>query len=304
MKQQLNKIHVINFQSHTNSTLELVDGVNVIIGKSDSGKTGIFRCFNWVAENRPLGDAFRSEWGGETKGALVFDESTVHRIKSEKENKYALPNKVELKAFGSEPPQEVKDIVRMDSINIQQQVDPPFLLSNSPGEAAQVLNKAASIQDIDFLISNLKRGYNRTNRDIKQNENRIGNLNEQLKNYENLPKIERLIAIAEKTTKEIEDLKDQKRRLLSITNSMYVIENELKQTENLQEVEDLLSKAEEIKNDLEKAREIKRKLETFIYEIKVTSKNIANIDKKIKEFEEEYNELVPDECPLCGNEMR
>ena len=60
----------------------------------------------------------------------------------------------------------------MDEANIQSQMDVPFLPAVSQGEAARLLNKAASIDDIDYTISNLRSEYQKISNDIKFNEGR------------------------------------------------------------------------------------------------------------------------------------
>ncbi|MFR9297315.1 MAG: AAA family ATPase, partial [Aedoeadaptatus pacaensis] len=43
----IEKIILVNFQSHVYSELSLSRGVNVIVGPSDSGKTAIMRALRW-----------------------------------------------------------------------------------------------------------------------------------------------------------------------------------------------------------------------------------------------------------------
>jgi len=48
----LKKISIQNFQSHKKTELDLVDGINVIYGLSQSGKSAILRALNWIIFNR------------------------------------------------------------------------------------------------------------------------------------------------------------------------------------------------------------------------------------------------------------
>ena len=41
-------IEIVNFQSHANTKLNFDEGVNVIIGPSDSGKTAVIRAMKWI----------------------------------------------------------------------------------------------------------------------------------------------------------------------------------------------------------------------------------------------------------------
>src|SRR6056297_3113297 len=182
----LDSVIIKNFQSHKASELQFIPGVNVVIGPSDAGKSAIFRALNWVLTNWPLGNAFRSEWGGETRVELsTTDGEVVTRSKDKNTNKYVLGENV-LKAFGSDPPEAVQQALEMDEINIQSQTDPPFLLVSSPGEVAQMLNQAASIDDIDVVMAGLKKGHNEIRRDIQTGKQQLKNQQEKLKQYQNL----------------------------------------------------------------------------------------------------------------------
>ena len=57
----IDKIILENFQSHKYSELEFVEGLNAIIGSTDSGKTAIFRAIKWALYNEPQGDYFVRE---------------------------------------------------------------------------------------------------------------------------------------------------------------------------------------------------------------------------------------------------
>ena len=56
----IKSLKIENFQSHKDSYLEFSNGINIISGKSNNGKTAILRALNWVITNRPQGIAFKS----------------------------------------------------------------------------------------------------------------------------------------------------------------------------------------------------------------------------------------------------
>ncbi len=198
------KIEIENFQSHKNTVMEFVPGVNVIIGESDAGKSVIVNAINWVVKNRPLGDVFRSEWGGSTRVALhAMEGNVVERIRTATKNGYIINNQDQmLKAFGSDVPEDVKNILQMDFANIQEQMNPHFLLQETPGEASRMLNRAAAIDDIDTVTSNLRRNHTKANNDLVYEQGELENHKEQIKRYENLLIIEEELEQAENDGKE------------------------------------------------------------------------------------------------------
>lgn len=245
MRKILDKIEIQNFQSHKKSIFEFVPGTNVIIGESDSGKSSILRAINWVIFNRPLGDAFRSEWGGDTRVILYTkDGHKIERVRSATKNEYIL-NGQKLKAFGTEVPQEITNILQLDSYNIQAQMDPPFLLSQSPGEAARMLNKAASIDDIDKAISGLKSGLSKINTEIKYKESQVKKTKELLQTYDYLPEIELKV-------ERVEQLENERDKLSKRISSLQQIQKEVERVQiALSKIRDpiiLLKRISEIKD--------------------------------------------------------
>ena len=117
----INKIELINFESHKHTVLDISKGVNAIIGESEHGKSAILRAIYWVSFNRPSGDEFRSKWGGDTKVTLSLDEYQIVREKSKKENCYKIINNTnkkekKLSGFGQSVPKEVVDILKITSL--------------------------------------------------------------------------------------------------------------------------------------------------------------------------------------------
>lgn len=242
----LTKVEIENYQSHKNTTVEFVPGTNVIIGESDTGKSAILNAINWVCFNRPLGDPFRSEWGGDTRVILHTSEGDiVERVRTASKNEYVINGRI-LKAFGTEPPEEVNSLLRIDIANIHAQMDRHFLLSSTPGEAAQMLNKAASIDDIDHVISELKKSQNRINSDIKYDQAWLKKSTEQIKQYENIPILESKIEKAEKLEKAYNEKIRNLKNLKQITERMQEKESQLKATDYTPELVKKHRTAEEL----------------------------------------------------------
>ena len=114
----LKSLTVSNFQSHRKSELKFHPNVNVISGSSDVGKTAIIRALHWVIWNRPQGNAFRSNWGGDTEVVLHTDKDCVTRLRTTKQNLYYL-NDLEFNAIRTDVPDEIKQVLNVSEINLQ-----------------------------------------------------------------------------------------------------------------------------------------------------------------------------------------
>ena len=91
----IKEIDIVNFQSHKSTHLDLVPGVNVIVGASDSGKSAIIRALRWLIWNRPVGDAFISHWADGGFVNIVTDQmDVIQRAKGPGGNQYRINEEI------------------------------------------------------------------------------------------------------------------------------------------------------------------------------------------------------------------
>lgn len=195
----LKALSIQNFQSHAKTELNFSEGVNIIVGPTDSGKSAIIRALRWLVWNRPSGDAIRSTWGGKTEVECETTEGSITRIK-DKSEEYKLHSEgtdLDFKAFGTSVPEEISHVLNINEINLQQQLDSPFLLSDSPGEVAQHFNRVAHLDQIDFGLKRVQSWIRSIEQTIQSNAQQLGRLNEELTKYEPLDKIETQVEVLE-----------------------------------------------------------------------------------------------------------
>ena len=184
----IKSIHITNFQSHKDTQLEFHPGVNVILGASDSGKTAIIRALRWLTFNRPQGDSFRSHWGGVCSIEATFDNHVITR-KKDKGDEYILDEE-SYKAFRTEVPEEIIKALNINDINLQMQLDAPFLLSESAGTVAQHFNKVARLDKIDTGLQNVQSEIRSLTNEIKFKEKDIEKREEEVLKFVHLEKME------------------------------------------------------------------------------------------------------------------
>ena len=304
----IKKIAGKNFQGYEEFQIEFHPGVNVIIGKSDAGKTAAFNLLDWIRTNGPLGEDFRSEWGGTTEGEIwTTDGQRIKRVKSDTINSYQINDEKPLKAFGQNPPDAVLEILALDEINIQTQNETPFLLGKpfwSPGEVAKTLNKAASLEDIDVSTSNLTKGYRKAAQGIESTKNKLEDHKQELEKYKDLPELEKLISELERLEQDRNTLLGQMNALKRLQENIIRIKGCLERTIDVRPAEKLLQRAEKINQKREKLIQDQERLQNLADSIDQAKTNKENTDKTVTRLQKEYDELVPDKCPLCGGQMK
>jgi len=213
-------LEIQNFQSHASSELIFHPGVNVIIGSSDSGKTAIIRALRWVIWNRPSGDSIQSHWGGETLVKITTEDAIqITRIKG-KGDRYIShvtgEEDMEFKAFGTSVPEEINNFLNLNEINIQRQLDAPFLLSETSGEIAKHFNKIAKLDKIDTSMSFIKREMTTISSTMAYTEKNITNVEQELKKYDGIEQIEVQIEVLESVKKRRDSLQNNHTKLLKL----------------------------------------------------------------------------------------
>lgn len=244
-------IEIKNFQSHSHTKLEFDEGVNVIIGPSDSGKTAVIRAMKWIFFNEPSGTDIIKKGETLAKVTLKFNNGyKIIRGRDKSKNYYEIISEDDevqrFEGFGLNVPQEVVDITGINkidlgntkmSLNISEQLESPFLITDSPSIKANALGKLAGVDIIDKALGNLSKDIHEINSDRKSIEKEIKNQEILLENF-----------------KYLDDEKNKIERLENIFNQV----DEYKSKINL-----LTSLEKKYNNNLQKSNEIVKYLEKF-----------------------------------------
>lgn len=301
----INTIKIKNFQSHASTDIKLSSGVNTIIGSSDSGKSAIIRALRWLVWNRPSGDAIRSTWGGPTSVEVELAEGDILRNK-DKTDHYQIHREgkaLDFKAFGTSVPEEVIRALNISEVNIQNQLDSPFLLSDSSGSVAQYFNKVAKLDKIDISIKNVQKWIRELESTIKYKKEEIKGQREALKQYQYLQKFEVEVEVLENIEQELNTKRNQYNRLHKDIETIKSIQ------ETLREYEDTLKLKEPVEKLL-KLYEDKRNLESCEMLLSKAINTINNIQHKLEGAKAAHTDLLtkfrkvfPNVCPLCGSKV-
>lgn len=181
------KIHIKNFQSHKDTTIELIPGVNALLGISDVGKSAVIKAIRWVVENSPSGDEFVSWWGGDTSVSLDFGDVAITRIRGKSVNEYRIKREGKkeqiLSGFGQSSPLtdprliSVGEALNLRDFNLHTQHQGNFLLSDGGGAVNRYINRILNMEVIDRAVSNIES-------DLKHHRSQIAVEKESIKRLE------------------------------------------------------------------------------------------------------------------------
>jgi DNA repair exonuclease SbcCD ATPase subunit len=244
--------------------VDFTDGVNVVIGATDAGKSAIFRALIWVLFNEPNGDEFRSSWGGETEVSVEFTDGTVIRRVKGKKNQYFV-NETEFVAFGAKPPEEVYQAHGFDrKLNIQGQADPFFLLQASAGEVARTFNQLANLEKIDTVLASLSSHERQIRAKAKYAEEQLTIQKEALTEFADLDTFGNQLKLATQLQGELNGLRQERTKLDYLLKQIAVNKTALKQFTGLEQALNLADNALGIHSALKTMQTQNHKLKMLI----------------------------------------
>lgn len=304
----IKSLQISNFQSHKSTELLLNPGINVIVGLTDSGKSAIMGALRWLIYNRPAGESFRSHWGGDTEVTVESNDCLVTRLKSKMNNAYVLTttkNKgITFKAIGTDIPEEVKQALNFQDINLQQQLDRPFLLDNSSGEVAQHFNKIAHLDIIDSSTQLVQRWVRELEQAIKSGTQQLAQAEEDLKQYNYLPEMDARVTALEHIESERNLMANNKYKINYLLTELIEVRKDIDKQSRILKLEPAINQALKLVEEKEKKVRTKNDLDALIYSLQGVTRSIQTEQEALERKEKEFKRAFPATCPLCGQEVK
>ena len=302
-----------NFMSHESTIIPLVQGINVITGSSDSGKSTVIKGFRFLFKNRPRGNKMVSYWNrkknGEPKEQTMFgvwlqDGHKIRRIKSPGFNGYVLCDSTDAEierfdAVDSNVPEKILTRLNISDLNIQNQFDQHFLLSATPGEVSRFFNELIHTELIDKMLSVADSRKRETTQEIKNLEKQLKQKNDAIALYtEWLPDAKKLLQKAEKIDERMKQHREKINAVQAILVRIIAEEKIIVGAAYVVEAEKLIQKIEKIEQEKQQKKQrytaIKALVAEYEKEVSVITrlnyipeadKIIATLDKITKKID-------------------
>lgn len=240
-----------NFQSHEETTLHLLPGVNVIVGSSNSGKSALMRGLSWLINSRPSGAAFVSHWNQDKKGEPMENTSVflkteegheILRLRAKGINAYMLNGKT-MEAVRTDVPAEITTALNLNEINVQRQMDGPFLLSESSAEVARFFNRIIRLDVIDTVLAEAERQRRSLNQEVAATTAEHSKIQGQIENLDWVDGAAALLAKATKVSERIDLSRRQIQTLEAQVAERVRLAQEHRRASKLVELGDLVDRA-------------------------------------------------------------
>lgn len=305
----LTELTLINFRSHEHTTIKLHAGVNVIIGRGQAGKTNIKRGLELLCTNKPTGasrNKIHSNW---MKKGDITTISTLtiegHRVTFNKplggsvnyEILWADGKRDTFDKVGVKVPDLVTQVLNIGELNLQGQLDLPYMVTSGTSEISRTVNKVVDLEIADKWLTNLNSRRTRNTQSINSLKKQQTDGLKKLEGYKGLSSAETVIIAAEKVDKKLRHLYNIQRYL---DNGIVAYQKALAEKESLlpkMRAEVLINKASNI------LMEINR-----IWELDALLTNLSEISNHHEQCKIEYITLVSEymcliqkigKCPIC-----
>lgn len=303
-------MELINFQSHRMTQINFSQGLNVISGPSDNGKSAIIRALKWVLYNEPKGTDFIRQGENMCRVSITLNDNiTIVRERTKSKNMYKLisPDGEEsiFEGFGNEIPREILlahginrffiDSSSSDSINLAEQLEGPFLISQPGSIKAKAIGKLIGVNIIDEALKELNKDLSAIQYEDKRLSNELEEAREKLKEFDYLERNKKYIDRKEILISILKDKLNIFRKLQELQKVYIEIEKniiELKQVvshlKNIELASELILKALEQNKFIERLSALKSNLNYLTDEME-GEKRVIN---KTAEVGKAINSLV------------
>lgn len=293
----INKVILENFQSHKYSEIDFNDGLNVIVGPSDQGKSAIIRGIKWALFNEPSGDYFIREGESYCSVTLKFsDNSSIKRYRSKSKNLYYLydadGNETIFEGFGTNVPLEIinstnikkiyLDGKQSNSINISDQLEGSFLLSEKSATRANAIGRLVGVHLVDEAISDTLKDIRNLGLLKRNTSEQLNKQMEEMEKYDYLDELENTIKSLEVNKNKIFYLEQDLNKLSNISVNLKNVKNNIINTENI------IMKLDNLDNINSKTKELSIKIKMYLF-VENKFKTLLDIKNNIC-----YNENIID----------
>lgn len=260
------KLIIKNFQSHVHTELDFHPGLNVFVGPSDSGKSAILRALRWVLFNYPRGTEHIRTGASSCEVILQLNDGTIiKRIRNHHSiNRYQLERKGEepqiFEGFGSEVPLEIMNAHQFRPLQLEQkdiflqvgnQLDGPFLLSESSGVKAKTIGLVSGAHLIDRALKKLNSDRNQLASKQKHLVQQRKKVEEKLQPFEDLDRFESALLSAENKAAEIKEKQSLLIQLKQLAHKYKLVSAEKQAQKDILDKFPNLNKAEHYSISLE-----------------------------------------------------
>lgn len=241
----IRNLRIENFQSHELTEMAFDDGLNVIVGASDHGKSAVIRALRWLLYNEPRGSDFIRVGANQCRVTIeLADGSRVTRERTPSKNRYLVVkpdgDQQIYEGFGNSVPKEVSDVtgvakVMLDedtetALHIGTQLEPPFMLTEPGSIKAKAIGRLNGVHIIDAASRDTQRDLTRLGQEERGYKEQLAEVEAELATFDDVPYLENILLIVEEKQAQLKQMQARQQRLLELRERYQRVQGELDAT--------------------------------------------------------------------------
>jgi len=321
----IEKINLVDFQTHKNTTIEFSPHFNVVIGSTRSGKSSLVRALDFLMYNNWYEDYQRFGAKYAVVTATLSNGRVITRTKGTSTNKIDIvtAGSVDVQrfeSFGTSLPSEVVallgiapiDIGTKDPIlaNVANQDDPLFLLYATGTDRTKILSRLAGLHWLDYALKDLSRDRRTKSSDIQHLEEANEQLLVKLRAFKDLDKARVQLSAEKDRLTYIKSVETLLLRGQSLTNRMAQWKRDYREVQLLKTVDFPIEIARiehiiDVQSNIVQLQDLSRRLLSNSQATTAIQKQLATLGETHKTVAEqlEIEKLKIPTCTACGQEL-
>ena len=179
----INKLILKNFQQWKEGCVEFKNGLNILVGNTEAGKSTLFRAINSILTGKMPEDYIR-KGTKECEVKIEFSDGTTFRRLRNKKDNIADANGLVFERVGKDIPFEYFKQLGKTSIQFgnkelslcnYSQFEPHFFITLSDYDKSKLIGTICGIDIVDKLVDNINKDIRSNNANIKFLESQIFN---------------------------------------------------------------------------------------------------------------------------------
>lgn len=313
----IKQVKLINFQDHKETTVDFTEGVNLIVGSSDAGKSAILRAINFVFQNDLRGNSFIRVGTTECSVTIVFSDGIeITRVKSTDVNNYILKDEnEELHVFSkvaSAVPEQIQKYLgnpplddKKRPIAYADQMANLFLVDLNSSDLPRTLSELTGIQHLQTAAETLGKNARSYDRSIKERNDKIKKLNDDLVQYQYVDKDYESISTIQSELNNLSNTLDDINKARNFIKRNNEISSEAKKINNLsskyKSLANIKPQVEDLSNLLKSIQTAKTHLAFHIKKTKEFKSTKLDLDKYSGLCNEEFKNKLEGISDLKSN---
>ena len=270
-KERTLKLHLKNFQAFSELDVEFVQGVNTIIGESNSGKTSVLRAIKSLIDNGSRTAHYIKQGTNETEVQMSYEGHDLTWSRTAKEIRYKIDGQDFLKAgttdlFKLLPVNGFVRDPQGELANLEDEWTLPYPYYKTPSELFKVFENIFCVSDSAKVLKGMKESEDEYKKTLQRTEEEISKVQRKLDAIEKLDvrgNVQKLTELKE-TLQGLESARDNLQVSIStlqeIAKKAKLYKNLPKETVELKEKWDVL---EDLTRDFKKLRDLSLTHETL-----------------------------------------